>query len=528
MTRHESLGPRSRRLIRAVLTGGGSRAGSLLVALLVTPILLQGLGFERYGIWALAGAAAGYLGLLDLGFGNGFVRFLARHAGQGDIDRFNGVMRTGIAVYAVIGAAIFPLIVLMAPSMAEMIGAGPGLRDEAVFLLIGVAAIFIFRSIFSVYRAALTAAERLDINNKLDLLASVAGGLGAVVAVESGYGLTGLVVNGMAIAVLAVAAQMWAAYRVEPRIRILPFRLDRESARELFGYGLRVQGARLAEIVNGQADKIILGVMVSAASVGLYDLGMKVSLMAGVLPSLMLPAVLPASAILEAKGDSSALEELHQRSIRYLALLLAPGTAFVLVAASPILGFWIGREDLGQASVAARLLVLGSAPHLALGVSRLVARGIGAPTMEMRASLLMAGLNVVLSLALVPILGPLGAPLGTCVAGIAGGLCFLVAFRKEVAGRFRLDPLRPLAAPAAAAAIAAIAGAAGLMSCAALQVQEGRAGDLARLAATAVPFLAVYLLALRKLSPIDALDRRVARETWLMARGSIGRTEAAP
>ena len=42
---------------------------SIVIALVVTPVLVHGLGGTAYGIWALVGSTVLYLDLFNLGFG---------------------------------------------------------------------------------------------------------------------------------------------------------------------------------------------------------------------------------------------------------------------------------------------------------------------------------------------------------------------------------------------------------------------------------------------------------------------------
>jgi len=526
MPAFEPIGQRARRVVLNVVSSGGSQAGILLVSLVVTPVLVSGLGLSRYGLWALAGVLVNYFGLLDLGVGSSFVRFLAYHHARDDAARFNSVVRIGLVFYAGLAAVVVPAVFVLRGRILAMLRVPEDLRREVSFLIVGVAVIFSLRSAFIVYRAAIAAVERLDVNNRIALLIALPNGLGAILAIELGFGLRGLVINALATAALTIVAQTVAAHRLIAMLALRPFRIDWSVAPELLGYGIRIQATRIAELIQGNADKLVLAFLAGAAAVGLYDLGMKLSLLAAALPTLLLPAVAPTSAVLEARGNRADLESLHARATKYVALVLAPATAFILVAAPAMLRLWIGPGDLELAALTARLLTIGSVPLLALGVSRLVARGIGMPEMEMRASLVSAGVNVALSFALVRAFGAAGAPLGTACAGVLGSIVFLDAFRRKVAGRFDLDPIRPFAVPAVAAAIAGAAGFAGLTSARLWSLPDGRPGAAIELVLAAVPFGCVYLAGVLRTSLLDDYDHRVARETWAIARAALGRSGA--
>lgn len=520
----DRIGQRARRLVVNVISAGGSQAGILAASLVVTPVLVSGLGLRRYGLWALAGVLVNYFGLLDLGVGSSFVRFLAYHHARGDGEKFNSVVRIGLLFYAAFAAVLLPLVFVFRAPVVGALGVAPELRREVTFLIVGVSIIFCLRSLFIVYRSAIAAVERLDVNNRIALMLALPNGLGAILVIRLGLGLEGLVYNGLVTAVLTIGAQTFAAHRLIPMLAPRPFRVDWSVGPEMLAYGLRVQVTRGAELINTHVDKLILGFLVGATSVGLYDLGMKLSLLAAALPTLLLPAVAPTSAVLEARGDGRQLVGLHDRATKYVALVLAPATAFVLVAAPPMLRLWIGPRDLDLAVTTARLLVIGAAPLLGLGVSRLVARGIGLPQMEMKASLVLAAVNLALSIALVRRFGPVGAALGTACSGLLAGILFLGAFRRQIAGRFDLDPIRSLTVPTVAAVFAATAGLGGSLAARMWNLPGGRVGALVELVFVGVPFSLVYLAGVMRTSVLDEYDQRVARETWSIARAAFGRS----
>jgi peptidoglycan biosynthesis protein MviN/MurJ (putative lipid II flippase) len=143
--------------------------------------------------------------------------------------------------------------------------------------------------------------------------------------------------------------------------------------------------------------------------------------------------------------------------------------------------------------------------------------------MEMRASLIFAGVNLALSISLVRLIGPVGAPLGTACAGVLAAVLFLEAFRRQLAGRFDLDPVRPLVVPTVAAVFAGVTGYAALAATRFWALPAGRLGAVVELVATAVPFGMVYAAGVLRRSVLDDYDHRVARETWTIALSAIGR-----
>jgi O-antigen/teichoic acid export membrane protein len=67
-----------RRFTRNALSNYAGVMVSLVLAVVVTPIMIRGLGKEGFGVWGLATTVVQYLGLLQLGFGNQAAVYLGR------------------------------------------------------------------------------------------------------------------------------------------------------------------------------------------------------------------------------------------------------------------------------------------------------------------------------------------------------------------------------------------------------------------------------------------------------------------
>ena len=75
---------------------------STLVQLVYTPFLIRMLGQSEYGLFALVTSVMAYFSVLDMGFGNAMVRFLAKSKvdNDGNEKNINGLF---LIFYSIIG-----------------------------------------------------------------------------------------------------------------------------------------------------------------------------------------------------------------------------------------------------------------------------------------------------------------------------------------------------------------------------------------------------------------------------------------
>ena len=92
------------RLFRRNALGFYAVYGAAMVSgLVVTPILLDSIGTEAFGIWAFIGGITIYLAVLDIGLGPSVVRFTAEAHGRRDPEEINRVASVALVLYAAIG-----------------------------------------------------------------------------------------------------------------------------------------------------------------------------------------------------------------------------------------------------------------------------------------------------------------------------------------------------------------------------------------------------------------------------------------
>jgi O-antigen/teichoic acid export membrane protein len=166
--------------------------------------------------------------------------------------------------------------------------------------------------------------------------------------------------------------------------------------------------------------------------VGFYELGSKISLTAARLPSVLLPAIEPASSELDAAEDTRALNNLYTRGTKYLVLVTLPLALFVIVNASAIMHFWMGEPGYEKSALAIKILTIGYTFVLVNGIGRLMARGMGVPQFEMVSALIILGLNILLSVVFIILFGFTGALIGTSISAVIGSLYFMNRFHKHI------------------------------------------------------------------------------------------------
>ncbi len=438
-----------RRIVLAIAARSGSQVAGLAVRVLTLPIALAALGTEGYGHWVIALSAANYLALARLGFPAAQSRRLSRALERG--EDAGGLLSSYFALDIALGA------VALALTGAIYLVLGPllGLHEAArAFFLLGI---FVSVSLpFAAHAAYLQASFREASSEVASILGALAQGTAAVLLLQSGFGLKGLVLA-FGISTLVQCTVLSALLRHgTPRRALSLSRAQRGLVLEVLPESTSMGWNTLSVLLFTATDGIIIGAVHGSGEAARYDIYGKILLVALPLVFSFSDAFFPL--IARCADSISSLRGLYRGILDVTLWIAGWATALYLFLGTPILRAWTGRMDLeipvSAASLFAAVFLLQSFTH----AGALFLQASGDVKGMARRSAVSAAVNLVLSLLLVRrfgIQGVLAASVAaTCFGNaIAIPLHFSKKFGISARDHGRLF-LQRVAAPFAVAATA--------------------------------------------------------------------------
>ncbi|MBM3262405.1 MAG: oligosaccharide flippase family protein [candidate division Zixibacteria bacterium] len=508
----------SGKVIRNTLFNVFGMVWGMGIRFFITPYTWHHIGNDLAGVWSVVGILTGYFGLLDFGLARSFDKYFAEYYTKRDWACFNRVFNIGLIFYVFFALSIVALVVVGYPYLMPLLGLsadriGQENFDTAVFAVIGSIVIFGWGMATSVYGMIMIGLQRMDTLNKINIGASTLGVVGTVIALEGGYGLRGLVVSSGVVAVISTVVTVVAASALMPGLRLNPFLAEWTMFRQMFGFGTKLQVAKLANLLTYQLNSLLVSRFLHVGLVTPY------SFAAGFIGSirnvvLMLPsAVIPATAELEARNEKERSLEFYERGTRYLVLIGTPICMFSIIAAPLIMLAWLGPEYhlAPEATRLIQLLTIGYYANLSTGVATGVAVGMGKPEYEMKFGIALAVFTVALSAGLVHTMGFYGPGIGSTVSLTVCALYFYRLFHTYL-GQPLLPFLHrmytvPIGASLAAGFLVFIT----QQGAVALLDPTHRPAALFLFGTEALIFFALYTIFVLKTSYLDCYDRALFR-----------------
>jgi O-antigen/teichoic acid export membrane protein len=502
----------SEKIIKNTLYNAIGKFWGILVVIFLTPYIVNHLGVERYGMWALLTSLVGYIGFLDLGVGGSYARYIAEYYTQKDYAKVNEVINTGFLFCLGLAGIVIPLALFFTKPLLVFLKLDPSAYPEITFVLFLGVVIFSLSNATFVFGSVQTGLQRMELTNIVSVILTFPYALGVILFLELGYGLKGLMILVGIMWIIQTLVNFFIAQKILPGFSFNPFLFKRKTFAELLRFGIKLQISRLSHLVSFQVDKLLITYFLSVGMVTFYDLGSKVTDTIRKLPLLLVSALVPASAEIFAKGDKEGLSRLYFRGSKYLFAVSAPLFFFILICSNLIINVWVGPK-YELASSVIRILSTGYFFNLITGVASSLALGMGKPEFEMKYGILMSILNFSLSLILIIKFGFYGVLVGTAFSLTLGSLYFFHLFHgytKEPLKNIWSWIKKPLAGAFLVSAIFYIFN----QLTSAITLTDHRFTGLLFLGVEFVVFLISYFLILMKLDFWDEYDKNLLKEKF--------------
>lgn len=375
-------------LIRNSLMNLAGQALPLLVGLASVPLVVHGLGTERFGLLVFTWTLYGIFSVLDLGLGWSVTRFVAEALGRGDRRAIPGIVWTAVAWQAAIGTIGAAILTLAAaPLAASLLRVAPQMQAEAVlaFRITGLALPVMLMT--GSFRGAVEAAQRFDIAAAFRAAAGSAVFLAPVAGVLLGWHLPGILGALLAARIALLGALIYACNRVVV-VWNRPVVMDLVMLRRVFAFGGWITVSALAGIVLGYADRFAIGHALTMTALTHYTIPQEMIARLGVLAATLAAVLFPAFSALSGAGDRSRLSTLFSRSAKYAVLLTSPVFVLVVVFARDILRLWLGPDLAAPSTAVLQVLAVGAAVQVFGAVLSSIVQGVGRPDVTAKVHLL--------------------------------------------------------------------------------------------------------------------------------------------
>jgi O-antigen/teichoic acid export membrane protein len=350
----------------------------MALALVTIPVLIAGIGTDRFGVLTLAWILLGYFSLFDLGLGRALTKLVAERLGQGQECAIPPLVWTALWLMFAAGLVGTLSIGLITPWLVrDALQVAEPMREEAVGSFLLIAALLPFAISMVGLRGVMEAHQRFRAINIIKMITgffTLAGPLFVLPFSRSLVAVVGVIAAGKLAAWLA---SLILCFRTVPGMgrRFTP-RLELVGPLVRFGGWMTV--ANVINPIMVQMDRFLIGALVSTAAVAYYTTPYELVTKYWFLSHALLGVVFPAFATSFVR-DQAQTGRLYGRVVKYVFLILFPLVLGTVALAPELLNAWLGAEFAGRSTFVLRCLALGVLLNGLSQVPSALLQGIGRP-----------------------------------------------------------------------------------------------------------------------------------------------------
>ena len=424
-------------LARNTIWNAAGQVLPVLVALVTIPILVRGLGVDRFGVLALSWMVVGYFGFLDFGLGRALTKLVAQDLGRGDTTGIPPLVWTALAMMTALGVLGTAISAALTPWLVgRVLSIPPALMAETrvAFYLLALSIPFVM--IVAGLRGLLEAHQRFGLVNALRVPLGIFNFVGPAVTLYWSHRIDGIVAVLVVGRVAAALIHFWLCRKVVPSLRGRP-EMRASLVLPLVRFGGWMTVSNVISPLMVYFDRFLIGAQIAMSAVAFYvtpyELVTKLSMVPSALVGVLFPAFSSAVAV---SPERAAL--LLDRGIRYVYIVLFPAIVGVVTLASPGLELWLGADFAAQSTRVLQWLAAGVFVNSLAQVPFAFLQGAGRP--DLTAKLHFAELPVYLILLwwAVPRFGIVGAAVVWSGRVAIDGILIFAMARELVRGRFNV------------------------------------------------------------------------------------------
>lgn len=429
----------SQRKSGVVLTYAG-QAVQLLSGLIYTPIMLRLLGQSEYGLYTLVSSVVSYLGLLSFGFGSAYMRFYSRFKAQKEeteIARLNGMFMT---IFLIIAGICLVCGGIMIGNIEAIFGSGLTAAEYDKARVLMVLMVFNLAMTFplSVYDSNVTAHEQFVFQKVIVLLQNILNPFICLPLLLLGYESVAMVSVATALTIAkTVANVLFCNQKLKIHFLFHGFRLSLLKEMWVFTFFIFINN--IIDQVNWSIDKFLLGRFAGTIAVAVYGVSAQLNSMylnfSTAVSNVFVPQV---NRIVAESDDNEELTNLFIKVGRIQFMILALIISGFAIFGKAFIYYWAGNGYEDAYKIALFLMVPVTIPMIQnLGIE--IQRAKNKHQVRSIVYLVMAIVNVCISIPLIRRFGGVGAAAGTAFSLLISNVFFMNWFYHRHIG---LDMIR--------------------------------------------------------------------------------------
>jgi O-antigen/teichoic acid export membrane protein len=326
--------------------------------LLISPLCIEHLGDEEFGVWMLLYSFIGLFGALNFGLSDTAVKFIAaKYHGEADVSTIN-FLTTIITVFAALAVLLATFFYFFSSYLVNDVFEFQPIFVARAELLLQIGGGWVGLKLFeNGLSSILKGAQRFDVSGRISLIENITVLIFALIAQQFGFGLNVILVFAIISVCLGITAFATEIKRIfSIRGSIFGFEFSELKPAASFSFWAWVQGTS-GSIFN-QTDKILVASIISVSNVAIYVVCLQVAQLIQALIAAATAFLFPVASNLVALNKNQNIGAIFHQVLAVVIPIVIAMTAFLYLSAETLLVHFFSEEFAQKGTTLLQLQVL--------------------------------------------------------------------------------------------------------------------------------------------------------------------------
>lgn len=327
------------------------------VAFFSMPLIIKGLGIEKFGILTLIWSVIGYANFFDLGMGRALTQLVSKKLGENDLSGLSRIVWTGIIVLFGFGLTGSLAMFLSADYIAEhLLKISPVYLDEAVSSIKLMALCLPIFFVTSGLAGVLSSFQKFGIINLINVPLALCNYLAPLLVIVITKRLDIVVFTLVMGRFISAVMHFWATSKQVKDFFKISF--DIESLKKMLKFGGWVTVSSIISPLMVSLDRFFIANTLSSSVVAFYTTPFEVVTRFLFIPGAVVSVLFPAFAS-ELNNNNARVKLIFFKATKYIFLILFIPAILIIFGAKIGLSLWISPEFAEKSYRAAQFLAVG-------------------------------------------------------------------------------------------------------------------------------------------------------------------------
>lgn len=253
-----------------------------LIPMFYTPLMLELLGKDEYGLYKLASSSTSYLSLISFGLGSALVRYYTKYRAAGDKEGEENMFGLFTIIFGIISALTviagfiiaFCIDGVYGDSIVGMSSFGISKISEMKILIMVLSVQTAINFLASPYSSIVTSHERFVFLQIINIITTVLMPIVNLVVLYFGFASMGLVFSSLLVTILSQVIYVFyvkKSIHLKPRYTNLPIHI----IKEILSFSIWIFIMNIIDQLYNATDNLIIGYIPSLSTTGVavYSVG---------------------------------------------------------------------------------------------------------------------------------------------------------------------------------------------------------------------------------------------------------------